>query len=206
MADATGYRNRNQCRKCSAFRARSEMSTQRTTHSRTARRSSIVSAAVCDTGTGREQPSGAASGRQRPKSRGVAHAPAPSLTPAKCVSCAAQNAALVVLPLSFATRRCGKTCERSPSGTLVHRPSVSTDNLAFPNSANHRSSSRPPSRRQPFQRRSLKPGRKALRKTRRSTSEMPSGSDHPVVQSVRGGGGDDTLHAWRERPRLWPRA
>jgi putative endonuclease len=58
--------------------------------------------------------------------------------------------------------------------------------LAFPNFANHRSSSRPPSRRQPFQRRSLKPGRKALRKTRRSTSEMPSGSDHPVVQSVRG--------------------
>jgi hypothetical protein len=43
-----------------------------------------------------------------------------------------------------------------PSRTPVCRPSVSTDNLAFPNCANHRSLSRPPSRRQPFQRRSLK--------------------------------------------------
>jgi hypothetical protein len=31
-----------------------------------------------------------------------------------------------------------------PSGTPVHRPSVSTDNLAFPHCANHRSLSRPP--------------------------------------------------------------
>ena len=50
---------------------------------------------------GREQPSGPASGRTGPQNRGVAHAPAPSVTPAKCVSCAAQNAALVVLPLSL---------------------------------------------------------------------------------------------------------
>ena len=50
---------------------------------------------------GREQPSGPASGRQRPQNRGVAHAPAASVTPAKCVSCAAQNAALVVGALSL---------------------------------------------------------------------------------------------------------
>ncbi len=50
---------------------------------------------------GREQPSGPASGRQWAQNRGVAHAPAPSVTPAKCVSCAAQNAALVVLPLNL---------------------------------------------------------------------------------------------------------
>jgi len=35
---------------------------------------------------------------------------------------------------------------------------------------------------------------------------MLSGSDRAVLQSVDGGGGDDSLHAWRERPRLWPRA
>jgi hypothetical protein len=39
---------------------------------------------------------------------------------------------------------------RQPSQTPVHRTSVSTDNLAFPNCANHRSLSRSPSRRQPF--------------------------------------------------------
>ena len=46
--------------------------------------------------------------------------------------------------------------QRQPSRTPVHRESVSTDNLAFPNCANHRSLSRPPSRRQPFRIRSLK--------------------------------------------------
>ena len=51
--------------------------------------------------SGREQPSGPASGRQWVQNRGVAHAPAPSVTLAKCVSCAAQNAALVVPRLSL---------------------------------------------------------------------------------------------------------
>ena len=98
---------------------------------------------------GREQPSGPASGRQRVQNRGVAHAPALSATPAKCVSCAAQNAALVVLPLSLQV----VGVERLPgerSRTLINRPPVSTNNLALPNCANHRSLSRPPSRRQPF--------------------------------------------------------
>jgi hypothetical protein len=39
MADAIEYRSRNLRRKCSAFRAQSAMSTQRRTHSQTARRS-----------------------------------------------------------------------------------------------------------------------------------------------------------------------
>ena len=50
---------------------------------------------------GREQPPGPSSGQDKPQNRGVAHAPTPSVTPAKCLSCAAQNAALVVLPLSL---------------------------------------------------------------------------------------------------------
>ena len=50
---------------------------------------------------GREQPSAPASGRQSAPNRGVADAPAPSVTSAKCVSCAAQNAALVALPLTL---------------------------------------------------------------------------------------------------------
>ena len=50
---------------------------------------------------GREQPSGPASGRQSAPNRGVAHAPALSATSAKCVSCAAQNAPLVVLSLNL---------------------------------------------------------------------------------------------------------
>ncbi len=79
----------------------------------------------------------------------VAHAPAPSVALAKCVSCAAQNAALAVLSLA------GKSSVRKDlreklSGTPVHQPPVSTNNLPYPNRANHRSLSRPPSRRQPF--------------------------------------------------------
>jgi hypothetical protein len=52
MADATEYRNRNQRRKCIAFRAQSALSTQRTARSQRARRSLTVSLPVCDTGTG----------------------------------------------------------------------------------------------------------------------------------------------------------
>jgi hypothetical protein len=106
MADAVEYGPQNQCRKCIVFRPRSATVTQHTTHSQTARRSCTVSAAVCDSGTGREQPSGPASGRQWVQNRGVAHAPAASVTPAKCVSCAAQNVALVVPLLSGSWRYC----------------------------------------------------------------------------------------------------
>ena len=54
--------------------------------------------AVCDTGQGREQPSGADLGTAVGAEPGGGSRPAPSVTSAKCVSCAAQNAALV-LPL-----------------------------------------------------------------------------------------------------------
>ena len=136
---------------------------------------------------------------------GVPHAPAPSATLAKCVSRAAQNAALLVLPFSLQVVRCKETCERSPRG---HRftDQLPTDNLAFPNCANHRSLSRPPSRRQPFPSRIMKPGWEALRKPRRCASEMPSGFGRHGAQSVRRGEGDENPEAWCERPRLWPRA
>ena len=101
MADAIEFGNRNQRRKCSAFRgdlrrARNRQRTRKRRADRSPFRWRFVTPAP-----GREQPSGPASGRQSAQNRGVAHAPAPSVTSAKCVSCAAQNAALVVLPLSL---------------------------------------------------------------------------------------------------------
>jgi hypothetical protein len=95
---------------------------------------------------------------------------------------------------------------KQPSRTPFNRPSVSTDNFAFRNCANHRSLSRPPSRRQPFPSWSLNQGGKAPWKPRGSASEMSSGSDRLVTQSARSGEGDDTLQPWRERPQPWPRA
>jgi hypothetical protein len=85
MADADEYGDRSQRRKCGVFHERSATSTQRTTLSKTVRRSLAVLIAVCDTGKGREQPSGSASGQHSAQNRGVAHAPAPSVTPLKRV-------------------------------------------------------------------------------------------------------------------------
>ena len=102
MADATEYGNRNQRRKCSAFRARSAMSTQRTTHvANGAQIAHRFDGGLRHRHRGVSNPPGRPRDGSRPQNRGVAHAPAPSVTPAKCVSCAAQNAALVVLPLSL---------------------------------------------------------------------------------------------------------
>ncbi len=154
---------------------------------------------------GREQPSGTTSGRLSRQTRGVAHAPAPSVTPAKCVSCAAQNAALRVRLLSVqvvSVERLAKAAFRKP----VHRPSVLTDNLAFPNCANHRSLSRPPSRRQPFPSRNLKTRVKRRSENHGESPPMPSRSECLAAQSAPGGESDDTIQPWRERPRLWPRA
>ena len=139
---------------------------------------------------GREQPSGPASGREAAKNRGVAHAPAPSATLAKCVSRAAQNAALLVLPFSLQVVGV-KRLAREALADTGSPISGSTDNLAFPNCANHRSLSRPPSRRQPFPSRIMKPGWEALRKPRRCASEMPSGFGRHGAQSVRRGEGDE---------------
>ena len=62
---------------------------------------------------GVSNPPGRASGRRAPQNRGVAHAPAPSVTSAKRISCAAQIAAFVVLPSQLASRWCRENCERS---------------------------------------------------------------------------------------------
>ena len=60
---------------------------------------------------GREQPSGPASGRQSAPNRGVAHAPAPSVTPAKCVSCAGTERRAWCSTSQLASRRRGETCD-----------------------------------------------------------------------------------------------
>jgi len=101
MAEAREYSSQNVCRECCAICARSTARTQVTTHAQTARRSLEHFRVVRDIDTGREQPPGSTPGQDRPQYRGVAHAPAPSVTPAKCLSCAAQNAALGVRFLSL---------------------------------------------------------------------------------------------------------
>jgi hypothetical protein len=129
------------------------MSTQRRTHSQTAADPPAFRRWFATQAPGREQPSGPASGRQWVRNRGVAHAPAPSVTPAKCVSCAAQNAALVVLPLNLQV-------------------------------VNHRSLSRPPSRRQPFQSRRLKT--RAGRRSENRVGRPPKYRQDLTVSSCRG--------------------
>jgi hypothetical protein len=131
---------------------------------------------------GREQPSGPASGRHGPLNRGVAHAPALSVTPAKCVSCAAQNAALVVLPLRVQVvgmeRLAREALADTGSSIIGFDRQLSVPELRqpplfvaapLPASAVSESSSE-------------NQGGKALRKPRRSTSEMPPGSHRFVAQ------------------------
>ena len=100
MADATEFGNRNQHR--SAVRSVCHLRRVRN-RQRTRKRRAEHSPFRCRFATlapGREQPSGPPSGRDTAQNRGVAHAPAPSVTPAKCVSCAAQDAALCGPPNS----------------------------------------------------------------------------------------------------------
>ena len=107
------------------------------------------------------------------------------------------------------TTGCGtvwRDLRQQPSRTPVNRASASTDNLAFPNCANHRGSSRLPSRRQPFRIRSLKTreeGAPENAPVHLRNAIRISSSPGAVYARRRG---DDTLQAWRERPRLWPRA
>ena len=68
---------------------------------------------------------GTALGRHRRKRWGVADAPALSVTSAKCVWCAAQNAALVVLPLNLQLVAVERVATRIPRGP-GSRPPVST--------------------------------------------------------------------------------
>jgi len=102
MADATDYGNKNsaskgQCVPC-------VICDEYATNNALANSAQIIH--CFDGGSlhrhrGVSNPPGPASGRQSAQDRGGAHAPAPSETPAQRVSCAAQNAALVDLPLSL---------------------------------------------------------------------------------------------------------
>ena len=98
---------------------------------------------------GHEQPSGPASGQDRPKIRGVAHAPAPSVTPPKLLR-ARRRTPRWFFGLPARKQSAWRDSRQVRSRTPVHRLLVSTANLALPKCANHRSLSRPPSRRQPF--------------------------------------------------------
>jgi hypothetical protein len=182
------------------------MSTQRRTHSQTAADPPAFRRWFATQAPGREQPSGPASGRQWVRNRGVAHAPAPSVTPAKCVSCAAQNAALVVLPLNLQVVGVQRLAREALADTGLATADFDEQHrvtelrqpplfVAAPLAASAVSKSA-----------SENQGGKALGKPRRSASQIPSRSDRLVVPWVGGDGGDDTVHAWRERPRLWPRA
>jgi hypothetical protein len=81
---------------CIAIRARSQTPTHVTNTCANRALLARTIAVEQDTDTGREQPPGPSSGQDKRQNWGVAHAPAPSVTSAKCVSRAAQNAALVV--------------------------------------------------------------------------------------------------------------
>jgi hypothetical protein len=63
---------------------------------------------------------------------------------------ARQRAPRSLLELSACKSSQCRDLREKTSRTLLHRRSLSTDSLAFSNRANHRGSSRPPSRRQPF--------------------------------------------------------
>jgi hypothetical protein len=132
--------------------------------------------------------------------------PAPSVTPAKCVSCAAQNAALVVLPLNLQVVGVQRLAREALADTGLATADFDEQHrvtelrqpplfVAAPLAASAVSKSA-----------SENQGGKALGKPRRSASQIPSRSDRLVVPWVGGDGGDDTVQAWRERPRLWPRA
>ena len=151
MAEAVRLPSQNVSRNCSAIHATSVTCT----HMETVRRSLQRSANIATLTPGREQPSGPASGQDRPQNRGVAHAPAPSVTPAKWFRARHRTPRLLIY-LSACKSSVWRDLREKPTRTPVHQPSVSTDDLAFPNCANHRSLSRLPSRRQPFPSRSPK--------------------------------------------------
>ena len=92
------------------------------------------------------------------------------------------------------------------SRTPVHRPSLSTDNLALPKCANHRSLSRPPSRRQPFRSESRDQCEKSVEKSikffRSFRVEFTAASSGLTVLAL----GSNTFKRWRERPHRWPQA
>jgi hypothetical protein len=98
MADAGENRGGIGVQECRGFRERSKACTRARSHVQTARRSQRNAGDIATLTKGREQPSGPASGRQSTLNGGLL---TPSVTPAKCISCAAQNAALGALLLSL---------------------------------------------------------------------------------------------------------
>ena len=112
-------------------------------------------------GRGREQPSGPASGRQGPKSRGVAHAPAPlrramtrALAAGKERRPHARHAPLAIGASCCASGAC---CHQKARRLWRGRASVAFQATGY-GVANHRALSRLPSRPQPFQARRCRPG------------------------------------------------
>ena len=120
--------------------------------------------------TGREQPSGQGSGSRPCRNRGVL---TPPLHQWRGLSVFRARHRTPRWPFYFSACKSSvwRDLPKEPSRTLVHRPSVSTDNLAFSSRANHGGSSRLPSRRQPFPCRNLKTRVEGAPKPRRSASE-----------------------------------
>jgi hypothetical protein len=128
MADANGYGVRNQVESTMhSVRDLRQVRNEQRTRKRRADHSPLRWR-FATPAQGREQPSGPASGWQSAPNRGVAHAPAPSVTAAKCVSCAAQNAALVALPLSLQVVGVDglATAGFADAGSSVHRLRLTT--------------------------------------------------------------------------------
>lgn len=127
------------------------------------------------------------------------------MTSAKCVSCAAQTPR-VLLSLSACKSSVWRDLRHQASRTPVHRPSASTDNLAFQNWANHRSWSRPPSRRQPFRSTSRDQSEKSVEKSlkfpRRLRVEFTAASTGLTLLAHVG----TPFERWSERPHRWPQA
>ena len=124
MADAGEHGRQKPSPKFSAFRARSTACTHAPTHVQTAGRSPTRSTRE----TSRHRHRGVSNPPGRPRDGmavkvvGVAHAPAPSVPPAKCVSCAAQNAALDVLPLNLSDRGFGRLAPNRSDRAATRRP------------------------------------------------------------------------------------
>ena len=106
----------------------------------------------------------------------------------------------------LASNRRGETCDIRLRGRRFIFPAASTDNLAFQNCANHRSLSRPPSRRQPFRSENRdqceKSVENSLKFSRRLRVEFTAASTGLTLLAP----GANTLQRWRERPHRWPQA
>jgi hypothetical protein len=131
---------------------------------------------------GREQPSGPASGRQRPQDRGVAHAPAPQRRATIRAFAAGKERRPHArhTPLAVAASRCGCDACYDQKARGRHRADAT---VAFRASRyghdNHRALSRLPSRRQPFRTRRCRP------RVRDESTDVREHGNQPVRCGVR---------------------